>query len=109
MARKRSASSTPMCQAIRDQRLLFFDYDGRPRVVEPYCYGVTPGDEERLRAIQIGGGSSSGGFNFGKLWVVERMQNVRIADETFVPDDPNYNPDDSAMKRIICRVNKPKN
>jgi hypothetical protein len=32
------------------------------------------------------------------------MVDVRVSDETFVPNDPNYNPNDSAMTRIVCRI-----
>jgi hypothetical protein len=93
-----------LCQAIRSRTLLEFEYDGQLRVVAPYCHGMTKHDIEVLRAIQIGGASSSGGFGFGKLWHVSKMQNVRNTDERFLPTDPNYNPNDSVMARIHCRV-----
>jgi hypothetical protein len=32
------------------------------------------------------------------------MQRVRVLDAAFVPSDPNYNPDDSALARIHCRI-----
>jgi hypothetical protein len=57
-----------------------------------------------LRAIQVGGSSRSGRFGVGKLWGVAKMREVRIVDEPFVPDDPDYNPDDPSMTRIHCRV-----
>lgn len=96
-----------ICRAIRELRLLTFDYNGQARVVAPYCYGLSTRDSEVLRAVQVRGASSSGGFGFGKLWTVAQMKGLRVSDETFVPDDPDYNPDDSAMKHIICRVDVP--
>lgn len=92
-----------ICAAIHTRRQLAFDYGGRPRVVVPYCHGQTQSGEV-LRAIQVDGESSSGGFGFGKLWKVAEMRNVRITGEPFSPDDPNYNPDDSAMTSVHCRV-----
>lgn len=92
-----------ICAAIRNRVLLEFEYDGRRRVVAPYCHGVTQ-NGEALRAVQIRGESRSGGFGFGKLWVVTRMQNLRLTDEPFVSDDPAYNPNDSAMTSIHCRA-----
>lgn len=92
-----------ICTAIRRRVLLEFEYDGLHRVVAPYCHGFTR-NGEALRAIQIGGSSRSGGFGFGKLWTVERMRNLRVSDEVFTADDPNYNPDDGAMVTIHCRV-----
>ena len=104
MQSRPDSTASTLCTAIRERRLLSFDYKGLHRIVAPYCYGITPRDAEVLRAIQVGGSSSSGGFRFGKLWTVKEMKDVKLTDQTFVPNDPNYNPDDSAMKRIICRI-----
>jgi hypothetical protein len=57
-----------------------------------------------LRGIQVRGLSQSGGLGFGKLWVVGDMEGLRVLDETFVPDDPGYNPNDRAMTRIFSRI-----
>jgi hypothetical protein len=32
------------------------------------------------------------------------MKNVRVLSEAFTPDDPDYNPNDSALVRIHCRA-----
>lgn len=92
-----------ICDAIRDRVLLELEYDGLHRVVAPYCHGSTSNGEV-LRAVQVRGASRSGGLGFGKLWLVSKMRNVRRAAEPFVPSDPQYNPDDSAMLEIHCRV-----
>ncbi len=91
-----------ICAAIRDLTELEFDYHGSHRVVRPYCHGATRGGNESLRAVQVGGGSN--GFGFGKLWTVAEIANLRTNGRAFVPDDPDYNPDDSAMATIHCRV-----
>ncbi len=93
-----------LCKAIREKRLLQFDYHGLPRVVAPYCHGISTRGSEVLRAIQVRGASSSGGLGFGKLWAVADMRNAQVLAETFAPNDPDYNPDDSAMQSIHCRV-----
>jgi hypothetical protein len=103
---KTGADANLICRAIRERRLLTFDYNSQSRVVAPYCYGLSTRDAEVLRAVQVGGASSSGGFGFGKLWTLAQMKDVRLSGETFVANDPNYNPDDSAMKRIICRIER---
>ena len=97
------AAGKLICEAIRQRARLQFVYNGRSRVVEPYCHGVSTKGADVLRAIQVRGASSSG-FGFGKLWYIENMEDLRMLDETFTPDDPNYNPDDSAMKQIHCRI-----
>lgn len=93
-----------ICEAIRRRALLRFSYHGYARVVAPYCHGISTRNSEVLRAVQVRGESSSGGLGFGKLWTVAEMRDLEMADETFVANDPNYNPDDSAMKRICCRI-----
>jgi hypothetical protein len=92
-----------LCEAIRSRMLLAFDYDGRPRIVAPYAHGFKNGNEV-LRAIQVGGSSRSGTFGMGKMWTVSRMKTMRLTGEAFVPDDPHYNPNDSGMDSIHCRV-----
>jgi hypothetical protein len=97
---------TIICDAIRKRLLLEFRYGGLPRVVEPYCHGISTRGVEVLRAVQVGGSSNSGGFGYGKLWVVEDITALRITTETFPADDPNYNPDDSGMQSIHCRIER---
>ena len=104
MRRSTEGPSSIICQAIQQRRKLVFDYGGLKRVVEPYCYGISTRDAEVLRALQVGGQSNSGKFRIGKLWTVSQMSQVTLSEESFEPNDPNYNPDDSAMKRIICRI-----
>ena len=96
--------ATAICEAIRGTRLLGFRYQGRSRVVAPYCHGISTRGAEVLRAVQIRGESASGGFGFGKLWTVSEMQDVRVLDEAFTPDDPDYNPNDAAMTTVHCRI-----
>jgi hypothetical protein len=93
-----------ICQAIKYLRILEFDYGNGRRVVHPYCHGVTTTGHETLRAVQIDGRTRPGGLGFGKLWTVAKMSNLIVTERTFVPSDPNYNPDDSAMVTIHCRV-----
>ena len=104
MTRQRVTSASLICEAIRKRALLEFRYGGRQRVVAPYCHGVSMRDAEVLRAIQVRGSSTSGGFGFGKLWTVADMVGLRVLDEPFTPDDPKYNPDDKGMKQIHCRI-----
>jgi hypothetical protein len=93
-----------LCEAIATKKLLAFTYEGHPRVVAPYCHGFTRLGDEVLRAVQLRGSSRSGHFTSGKLWTVSKMRLVRTLAEGFVADDPEYDPNDSAMARIHCRV-----
>jgi hypothetical protein len=95
---------TLLCEAIRKHFLLEFEYDDRLRVVAPYCYGLSTRGEDVLRAIQVRGGSAEGGYGFGKIWTVAKIKKLQMLEEVFVLNDPLYNPQDSAMTRIYCRV-----
>jgi hypothetical protein len=91
-----------ICDAIARCRLIAFDYNAVHRVVQPYCHGFTRTGAETLRAVEVGGRGGS----FGKLWTVAKMQNLQVTTQHFTPDDPDYNPDDSAMAEIHCRVQR---
>jgi hypothetical protein len=93
-----------ICEAIGALRMLEFDYDGYHRVVQPYCHGFTRKGAETIRAVQVNASGRSGGRGYGKLWTVAKMQNLRVADSTFEADDPDYNPNDTALLEIHCRV-----
>jgi hypothetical protein len=95
-----------ICEAIRKKLLLEFRYGGLPRVVEPYVNGISNRGTEVLRAVQVGGSSNSGGFGYGKLWTVDEITALRITTESFPADDPNYDPEDSGMKSIHCRIER---
>lgn len=49
-----------ICRAIQTRTLLAFDYDGHHRIIEPYCHGTGTVGQERLRAYQVAGDSSTG-------------------------------------------------
>jgi hypothetical protein len=93
-----------ICEAIQRRLLLEFDYDGLHRVVQPYAHGRSTAGREVLRAIQVGGQSRSARIASGKLWSVEKLTRPRLSEQKFVPDDPNYNPNDTALKTIHCRI-----
>ena len=95
---------TLICAAIRDRVLVEFRYNGLLRVVQPYCHGISTAGTPVLRGIQVRGESSSGSSRFGKLWDLTKMVDLRATDETFEPNDPNYNPNDTGMKSIHCRI-----
>jgi hypothetical protein len=89
--------------------LLEFDYHAEHRIVAPYCHGRSTRGVEVLRAVQLRRSNSMskrGGFGFGKLWQVAHIENMRATGESFAPVDPDYNPDDSAMSQIHCRVRR---
>ena len=93
-----------ICSAIESKRIITFMYDRGLRKVEPYCYGVSAKVKEFLRAFQISGYSSSGISKGWKLFSVAKISNLKVLDEVFQKIRSEYNPNDSVMTRIFCRV-----
>ncbi len=89
-----------ICEAIRTRRLLEFQYKDKKRIVAPYCHGTSTAGNEVLRAVEL---SASGAAVFGKLWKVSELVGLRLG-QSFEPNDPNYNPNDSAMSHVHCRI-----
>ena len=76
-----SAAASAICLAIRDQRRIAFVYNGRERVVEPYCHSWDDDGVGKLRAVQVRGDSSSRQkIESGKLWFVKEMRDVSVLD-----------------------------
>ncbi|MBD3213245.1 MAG: hypothetical protein GF311_11615 [Candidatus Lokiarchaeota archaeon] len=90
--------------AITSRNLLRFSYDGGERVVEPFCYGRNRKGTELLRAYQIRGFSKSGRPVGWKLFDVQKISSLQVVDKLFDGSRPQYNPNDSAMEIIYCRV-----
>lgn len=92
-----------ICEAIENQNIIEFEYNGEPRVVEPHCLGVSTAGNTVLRAYQIDGYSSSGKMGW-KLYDLNNADGLEILDETFDGPRDGYNPNDKAMDEIICAL-----
>lgn len=91
---------TEIVNAIRNQNLIQFNYDGGSRIVEPHCYGITTAGNEGLRAYQVDGYSSSGKMGW-KMFDLDKARSIRILDETFSGARPGYKKGDRGMSRIF--------
>jgi hypothetical protein len=97
--RKKKVERNPsICKAIRDLRLLSFNYHGKHRVVEPYVHGKSFLDNPALRCYQIEG--SSVGWKF---MLTDSMIDIVMLEEDFKPGH-GYKSGDKHMKSIYCEV-----
>ncbi|GHT34541.1 hypothetical protein AGMMS49574_22170 [Bacteroidia bacterium] len=88
--------------AIKNQNVITFDYEGESRTVEPHCHGVTTKGNEVIRAYQIDGYSSSGKMGW-KLYDLSKADDIEVLDETFeVRDD--YKRGDKDMAKIFAEI-----
>ena len=91
-----------ICDAIENQFVIEFYYDGEIRVVEPHCYGVSSKGNEIVRGYQVGGYSSSGKMGW-KLYDLSKISDLVITSDTFDPEN-GYKRGDSAMSSIFCEL-----
>jgi hypothetical protein len=94
-----------ICEAIEKMRIIQFRYDGRVRIVEPFCCGRSTADHSVLRGYQIGGSSSSKSVSW-KLFELAKISQLAILDVVFDGKRRGYNPKDPVMERIYCGVPK---
>lgn len=94
--------NTEIINAIKNQNVITFDYDGASRTVEPHCYGLTTKGNEAIRAYQIDGYSSSGKMGW-KLYDLSKADDIEVQDETFGMRD-DYKKGDKGMSRIFVEV-----
>lgn len=85
--------------AIRQRRRLRFSYNGKPRIVEPQCYGIGTRGTELLRAHQLQSGSQP-----EPLFDVSKVTELVVLDESFTRPGPNYKSNDSAMQVIFAQL-----
>lgn len=93
-----------LCEAIRNRKLISFYYKDGERTVEPYLVGLNKDNHVALSAWFIKGYSKSRTYNDWKEYLLKDMTRIVILDETFSPPRPRYNPHDSRMNQIYCRV-----
>ena len=85
--------------AIKRKQRLRFVYNGKPRLVEPQCYGIGARGTELLRAHQLRGGPQR-----EPLFDVSKIIDLEVLNEAFHRPGPNYKKNDSAMKTILAQL-----
>ena len=68
--------------AIRNKRLIEFEYQQLKRMAEPHDYGIQNGIKKVL-VYQVSGGSKSGRLPDWRLIAIASMERVRVLDERF--------------------------
>ena len=88
--------------AINSRCLLVFTYEGYPRVVEPYAYGLSQESKEMLRCFQTGGGSDSEPVVGWRLIDLDRAQFVSATNQHFSGTRPQYVKGDKDISNVFC-------
>ena len=93
-----------ICSAIANKNYVEFEYEGYPRKAIPFATGnhATTGNKV-MRALQVAGGSSSGKFDFPKLFEVSKITNFKILDDNFdIPE--RFEKGDEHIHPIDCEL-----
>ena len=89
-----------ICDAVRDRRIISFSYKGTIRTVEPHLVGHDSDGDLTLSAWQLSGGSGQGFRDFH----VRKLSGLTITQRSFAGPRPGYNPNDSTLERVVCRL-----
>ncbi len=96
--------SIQLAEAIENQQIITFLYEGLNRGVEPFTLGRLHNGSLALSGYQITGRSQSGGIPDWRLFDVAKISRLEIHEEVFTRLRPGYNRRDSRMSRIIATV-----
>ncbi|HEX6834901.1 MAG TPA: hypothetical protein VF132_15285, partial [Rudaea sp.] len=99
-----SSATIPIMEAIRNRRLLAFDYRGGARVIEPHTYGLDKWKREVVCGYQVEGDSSSGKPKGWRTFVIADAANIRAEARHFAEPRPEYRRDDGAFAQIIAQL-----
>lgn len=94
--------NTLIINAIKERKVIEFNYEGENRIVEPHCYGLTTKGNEAIRAYQVDGFSSSGKMGW-KIYDLSKARNFNITDEIF-DIRYDYKKGDKGMIRIFIEL-----
>jgi hypothetical protein len=94
------ALAKTICEAVERMHVLAFAYEGEQRTADPYIFGLHRKGKLVLSAVQRSGGSGKGFRSFD----AEGLSSVRITDQKFFGNHPDYNPRDRDFTRVLCQV-----
>jgi hypothetical protein len=92
-----------LCLAIAGKQLVQFKYDGRTRIVEPFCCGISSAENYVLRGFQIRGTDKTKPLCW-RLYELSAMSQLSVTKHGFKGKRDDYNGEDSAMTKIFCRI-----
>ena len=92
-----------LCRAIADKYLVQFKYDGRSRIVEPFCCGVSTQDNYVLRGFQIRGSDKTKPLCW-RLYELSEISQLNVTHHSFKGKRVDYNPQDPLITKIFCQI-----
>lgn len=79
-----------LVSAIKEKRIVTFNYDGLDRVVECATLGYTTAGMPAVRGYQIEGDTHSGTVPCWRLFLIDRIRGLVLTEEHFYSEPPFY-------------------
>lgn len=92
-----------LCRAIAGKLLVQFKYDGRSRIVEPFACGINAAGNYVLRGFQIRGSDKTKPLCW-RVYELSAISQLSVTQHSFKGKREDYDPADSAMTEIFCRI-----
>lgn len=86
-------------EAIKQKRVLKFNYDGKSRITEPHTYGKTTAGNEAVRAYETSGGDPG-----WALFLIEKIDKLSMSGSLFSKKRVGYKQKDKEMSEIFCEI-----
>lgn len=94
-------------EALEARYLFQFDYDDKPRLVEPHALGLNAKGDVVLRGYQVAGESNTKDEGW-KLFTLEKARMIVVRDDVpSMAPRPGYKAADSAMAEIFAALPQP--
>lgn len=91
-----------LMDAVEGRKVLAFDYDGKPRIVEPHAIGINAKGVLQMRVFQTNAEPPA-----WKMFTVEKIEVVAVTDQPSAAPRPGYKAGDRAMVNILAQLPEP--
>lgn len=95
-----------ICEAIRCKKLLQFSYGNHTREVELHLCGWDSAEHDVLSAYLVRGYSESQQKPYWRFYLLSNVMLLTMLDECFPGPRKGYNPKDSRMLKVYCRLER---
>jgi hypothetical protein len=93
-----------ICRAIAGKFVVQFRYDGRSRIVEPFCCGMNSAANYVLRGFQIRGSDKTKPLCW-RLYELAEMSQLSITSHSFKGKRDDYLQRDLLITEVFCQIN----
>lgn len=90
-------------KAIQLNKIIYFYYEGLPRIIEPYHYGIL-NNNPQIYGYQIGGETHNGRIPQWRNYKIYKISAISFIEGKYFAPRNDYNPKNSKYKTICKHV-----